>query len=421
MSRPTTTDASTPCPLPALLAFSAASNFAAGIATVGIFFLTESAYGYTTTENYLLALLVGGSYALSAWKAGPLVRAMARPGGTSSRGALALMSVALAGLCTLPWLVRERWIPFLFIALYTPITGAFWPLVESYLSGGRRGEALRRALGTFNLTWSTGMSLAFLVVAPLVPGYPLEVLLALAVIHLACLVALPFFGRDPARHLEEAHRPPESYRALLAGHRILLVASYLVMFALSPYLPALMVELEVPAGLRVALGSLWMPVRMASFWLFGRWHGWHGKPWIGAWGGVLLFVSFGTIVLAPELGGRAAAIAALVAGQLAFGLAMAALYTANLYYTLEVGEAAVDAGGSHEGLIGLGYTLGPLCGASASGMAALGWITDGAAEALVIVLIEAQVAGAAIWAWRATRRGPGSGTAGLARPDEVNA
>lgn len=397
-----------------MLAFSAASNFASGVATVGIFFLTERAYAYTTGENYLLALLLGGSYALAAWKAGPLVRTLARPGGTSSRGALALMALALGALCTLPWLVRERWVPFLFIALYTPITGVFWPLVESFLSGGRRGERLRHAIGAFNVTWSGAMALAFLFVSPLLKAHPLDVLLGLAGVHLASLLALPAFGRDPARHLEEAHEHPASYRALLAGHQVLLVASYLVMFALTPYLPALLEELDVAPGWRAALGSLWMPARVASFWLFGRWHGWHGKRWVGWGGAVLLALGFALVVLAPTFGTRELGLASLVAGQVAFGLGLAGLYTANLYYTLEVGEAAVEASGSHEGLIGLGYTLGPLCGALTSGMAALGWISASAANALVLGLVLTQVAGAAGWALYATR-GVGSDRTDAAR------
>ena len=42
------------------------------------------------------------------------------------------------------------------------------------------------------------------------------------------------------------------------------------------------------------------------------------------------------------------------------GVGMGAVYYAALYYGLAVGHADVDAGGTHEGLIGVGYCLGPL-------------------------------------------------------------
>jgi hypothetical protein len=41
------------------------------------------------------------------------------------------------------------------------------------------------------------------------------------------------------------------------------------------------------------------------------------------------------------------------------------LYTAALYYALFLKNAAVEAGGAHEGLVGLGFVLGPLTGIAA--------------------------------------------------------
>ena len=78
-----------------------------------------------------------------------------------------------------------------------------------------------------------------------------------------------------------------------------------------------------------------------------------------AWRGVAL------AVLAPglqDVAGRTGGIALLVVGLVAYGTGMSMAYVGALYYVLEVGEAQVDAGGSHEALIGVGYTLGPACG-----------------------------------------------------------
>jgi len=405
-------DAPKTSPLPAVLAFTAISNFATGVATVGVFFLAQSAYGFTTEENYRLGLLLGVTYALAAWRAGPIVRAIARPGGRSSRMALAWMALAMAALCALPYLAAERgpegriaggrWAIYLFVALYTPITGVYWPLVESFLSGGRRGEGMRRAIGAFNVTWSASMSLAMWIVAPLVETRPLEILLFLAPVHVASLALLVPFGRDPGRHEEEAHAVPASYRALLGGHRILLVAGYVVMFGLTPYLPELLQRLRVDETWSAALGSVWMAARVGVFWLFGRWQGWHGRRAVGAIGAALLALGFALAVGSPYLG-AGVGLAVLIAGQVLFGVALAALYTANLYYTLEVGQAAVDAGGSHEGLIGLGYSIGPLLGWTAHGLASAGALPAGRSNELVLATIEVLTLTAAWWAWRVTR------------------
>src|SRR6185369_11357868 len=52
----------------------------------------------------------------------------------------------------------------------------------------------------------------------------------------------------------------------------------------------------------------------------------------------------------------------LAAGLIIFGTGMGLTYYAALYYSLAVGQAAVEAGGTFEVLIGVGYLLGPLLG-----------------------------------------------------------
>ena len=52
----------------------------------------------------------------------------------------------------------------------------------------------------------------------------------------------------------------------------------------------------------------------------------------------------------------------MLAGEVAFGLAAGLTHYAALYYAMVVKNASVDAGGAHEGLIGLGFTAGPAAG-----------------------------------------------------------
>ena len=59
----------------------------------------------------------------------------------------------------------------------------------------------------------------------------------------------------------------------------------------------------------------------------------------------------------------------LAAGLVVFGVGMGLTYYAALYYSLAVGHAEVDAGGTFEALIGVGYFVGPLLGIAAAAVA----------------------------------------------------
>jgi hypothetical protein len=107
-----------------------------------------------------------------------------------------------------------------------------------------------------------------------------------------------------------------------------------------------------------AVAALWMVARfftLAAMWRTGFWHG----RW-STLGAAAAFLAGGMalVLLAPT-------VAALGAGLVVFGIGMGLSYYAALYYSLAVGHAAVDAGGSFEALIGLGYLAGPLLGLGA--------------------------------------------------------
>ncbi|MEC9158605.1 MAG: hypothetical protein VYB77_10820, partial [Planctomycetota bacterium] len=86
-------------------------------------------------------------------------------------------------------------------------------------------------------------------------------------------------------------------------------------------------------------------------------------------------VGFGLIAIGPNLASVLAGLALVGAGQ---GM----IYYSAIYYALSVGHAEVDAAGTHESLIGLGYAAGPavgLFGLMLGGGAAVGWVVLGAA------------------------------------------
>lgn len=77
-------------------------------------------------------------------------------------------------------------------------------------------------------------------------------------------------------------------------------------------------------------------------------------------------------------------LAWVLAGELLFGLASGLAYYAALYYAMALQRGAVEAGGGHEGLIGLGFAAGP--GLALLG-GALGWGAAGAVPALAVLVV----------------------------------
>lgn len=63
---------------------------------------------------------------------------------------------------------------------------------------------------------------------------------------------------------------------------------------------------------------------------------------------------------------------------------MGTIYTAAIYYAMEVGQGEIDSGAIHETLIGVGYALGPALGIFASLAVRLGVVSDRFFSAVLI-------------------------------------
>lgn len=238
-------------------------------------------------------------------------------------------------------------------------TGLQWPIVESYFSGGRREHALRKAIGHFNICWASAMVLSYWFMAPLLEHHPFVIVSVLGWVHVAVALITLKLPAEPAKHLDTgAHPHPPIYETLLREFRVLIVASYVVIATMSPMLPSIQGRLGIPTMWLTPIASTWLIVRVLMFGVFQRYHFWHGKrstPWIGL---VSMIIGFTLTMLSPI----ASSIPLLVIGLIFTGIGIAIIYLGSLYYALSVGSSDVDSGGMHEGLIGLGYTLGPLCG-----------------------------------------------------------
>lgn len=400
---PGDTEAAGPTPLLPVLALAAVNSIATSALTSGVYFLTEHAYGFSRLENYGLALLQGVTYIAGALLAGRVLRAL-HARGVPTRTVLGLVLVVLAASAVMPAVTQQLgvggpWAAWGFMAVYSPITGMLWPVVESYVSGGRRGAELRRAIGRFNVVWAG--SLVFMAVAmgaALGPEHPEHAVAAFGVVtvlHGASVFVLPGFVTEPGRHDDDDDEPhPPEYVRLLACFRLLLPTSYLVLSTLGPSLPEIMKQIGVRKEWSAPLTAVWHLSRVLAFAAMERRHGWHGRWWT-AWVGVAFLVcGFGATMLAPRLLDGGPALVAVVLGLSAFGAGMAMIYTAALYYAMSVHTSGVHAGGTHEALIGLGYTAGPGFGLGAAAAVGAGLVGESSFEWIVVGLVLASAAGA---------------------------
>jgi len=402
------------------MAFVFLNSVGTGAVTLGIFFLAESAFGFTPRRQFLLGALLGATYVPGAIGVGPALRMIAaRSKAISSRSVLVGLMIVMGLACLLPPLVVTRgasgvtgeWSIWLLALVYAPLSGVLWPITESYVSGGRRGDRLRSAAGLFNIVWAGAVVFSMWAMAPFVEDRPMVVLGALALLHAIAAFLLIPMGAEPPKHFEEAHEPhPPVYKALLTVFRIQLPASYIVISALEPYLPFALERLGVAPELKPPLVTVWLVSRLMVFVLFERWGGWHGRWWLAfVAAGMMLAgfaVSLSSPLTAPAIG-EPLALTQMVIGLAVCGAGLGAIYAAAFYYVMEVGDAKVDAGGTHEALIGMGYCVGPVCGLAAIGLA------PGGADfeppmLLFVTLVVAALAGSAIaLAWPRSRRAGG--------------
>ncbi len=401
-----------PARLWVVLALTFLGSMGTGAVTNGIFFINKSALGYGRRENLWMGVVFGVTYIAGALLAGPGLRALAgRSAKVSTRGVLAGLMTGMGLVCLLPlaaakgapgWIEPAVWV---MVLVYSPGTGVLWPIVESYLSGGRGGTELRGVIGRFNIVWSSALVLAFWAMAPLLKSHPFWILAGLGAIHLGTVALVFLLPIEPARHAD-GHEPcPPVYAALLALFRVLMFAAYLIVSAINPILPVITDRLAVTEQWQTPLASVWLTARVFIFAWFERWSGWHGRWWT-PWAGLgSMLVGFALVVCAPMFGGTVG-IVVLGAGLAGIGVGVAAIYCGALYYAMVVGSAEVDAGGKHEAVIGLGYTAGPMVGLMALGLSMAGG-TDPNSEAFrvwSIVLISLASAGIGLWGWRVASR-----------------
>jgi hypothetical protein len=327
-----------------------------GILQRGIYFYTHERLGFGQLGNLSMALAYGAVYVAGAFASHPAATRL---------GERRLLFVALFGLLIAHALLTLSSAPLVIagaFVLSAGLRGLKWPLFETYVSAGRTPREILSVVGTYNVSWALAMPIAVGISGPLISSPWPYLLFALpCAINVVSLILVRSFPAHPS-HLDHAHpdRPAASelarYRDLLFSARWSLLAAYGLLFLLAPLMPEIFQRIGLGIELATPAASVYDVVRVTSFVVLGRTGAaWRGRAAPLAASAFLLPAGFFMVLFAPSL-------AAVLIGELIFGGAAGFVYTAALYYALVVKNASVDAGGAHEGLIGLGLALGPLAG-----------------------------------------------------------
>jgi hypothetical protein len=406
-----------PTPLLAVCAVTFLASIGTGVVWNGVAFIAKHDYGFSEQRTLALYAVLGATYVIGAFSTGPVLR-MIRTW-IAPRSALAIILTLEAIVCAALWLTKADWMLWLVACSISVLSSWLWPIIESYLTAGRHGAQMRNAIGFWNLSWTGATAIALVLMMPVMQPEPtvlnlfgggairLEPRMAivfLGLLHLAALVPLLLFERFPGSH--DTHEADASitaeYPFLLRSARLLLPLSYVLNSAMSPLLPYLFDRIDLAQQYETTVASTWMWVRiiaMAIMWRLAFWHGRWGTLLVGA---LAMAIGFGLVLTGYS-------IAVMVCGLALFGVGLGIIYYAALYYAMSVGKAEVEAGGTHEALIGVGYTVGPIAGiaglTAGSAIRRTGWpLWDGTGVVVVVWLIFGMATFAAYQPYRAARK-----------------
>ncbi len=357
----------------------------------GVYFFTREVFHFSDAANLALAFATGAAYVAGALLAD---RAARRWG---PRRWLAMVFSGLAAGSLLLMVAPTAWSVPVVVTLMLGLDGAKWPVVESFMAAGHAPAAALRQVGWFNISWASACVAGLVLSGPIIAARPVGLFLFTALLAIGSWIALRGLPRSPAPlPADHAARPNAAQLrrlgALCLGHRALLVLSYLLLFLIAPLLPRILHELGFGVGSSAALAGLLDGARLAAFVILQALTVWHGRRGVLAICAALLVGGFA--LMASGL-----PVAAVLAGEGLFGFAMGWIYYGALYYAMVARNAAVEAGGHHEALIGSAIAGGPLFGLLALGLAP--WLGGGLAAMMVTL---APVLAAAAWvtgrAWK---------------------
>jgi hypothetical protein len=341
-----------------LLIITVLSSLGSVLAIRGVPFLAHDALGFGDVGNLLLSLTFGLLYVPSALLSHRLCV------GLGERRCLAVaIGFEAAVFAALGAFWRHPASMYACMAVMGIAGGIKWPVLESYISAGRAGTRQARAIGQFNLAWAGAYPFALGAAGPVIRFWPPGLFL---LAMLTDLIVLAVLAPLPARPVHLAQDHPDRLDAqdlsrwgrLRTAGRLLNLLSQSSIGVLAALMPSIFANLGYTVTWSTSLAGVMDTVRLGSFIALQWYTGWHGRrsPLAGA----MLFLAAGFFLVL--LGGSTSAV---LAGEVIFGIGSAMAYYASLYYGMAVHNAAVEAGGVHEALIGLGMAVGSVSGVAA--------------------------------------------------------
>jgi hypothetical protein len=381
-------------PLWAINALTFVASIGTGVVWNGVAFVAKHAYEYDRIQTLALYVAMGGVYVLGAMTAGRGIRLVEKR--IAPRTLLGLILVVESLICLGPMFTMSQvmlWTIGIGVSL---LSSWVWPIVESYVTAGRHGEDMRNSIGWWNLSWTIAVAASLWLMAPMIEHDAQMALVILGPFNALGLIPLIWFRCRPGAHDDQlsAASVGREYQLLLHAARVLLPLSYVLNAAMSPLLPYLFERFDLNAWWETPVAATWMSVRVVAMTLMWRLGFWHGRWGTLLLGGLTMCGGFALIVLSPALW-------VMMMGLATFGAGMGVIYYAAIYYAMAVGKAEVDAGGTHEALIGLGYTMGPIAGFVGIGLGGAmrnaGWqIWDGTGIVVVVLMLTGAGAAGAV-------------------------
>ena len=329
-----------------------------------LFFYLAKQFQFGSLGNLAVCALNGFVFMLAAWRGGKFAQRHGyhlalRIGFTGMAAGLIVGSLVdtVAAHCAV-------------LAAWTAAMCLTWPTLEALVSEGGTPAGLPRRIGIYNLVWAAGAALSYFAGGAVVDWLGWRAMFWIpAGLHGMQLVILGWLRRN-SHHLATAAAPatppappdPEGVprpvaKAFLHMAWLANPFAYVAINTAIPLIPHLANRLDLTPTYAGFFCSLWMFARFAAFVLLWRWTRWHYRfGWLLA-AFVVMILSFGAMLLAPNLW-------AVAAAQIAFGLAIGLIYYSSLFYSMDVGETKGEHGGFHEALLGAGIFVGPAVGAA---------------------------------------------------------
>ena len=337
----------------------------------GLGFVAKEAYAFPEWKTFLLFTVNGCIYAFAAFRCGRFLRSIS--GLLQPRSILILVLLAQAPIAPLMGIFTGEWAIWVVSISCSVCSAALWSMVESYMSAGRHGRSMRAMIGWWNLCWMASNALGLAGMALfMTDGNSRWAVAALGPICLVATCMVFWFPRSPASHDSEASDIPlrAQYRPMLRSCRVMLPMSYVLIGALGPIMPYRLDELSVGIAWVTPLTATWLVTRVLMVLAMSNVHFWHGRWSTLGCSGAMMAMGFLLITVGPG-------ITSVLIGLALLGIGQGMTYYAAIYYALALGNADVDAAGTHEGLIGVGYAAGPAAGLIAilfGGGSAIGWV-----------------------------------------------